>query len=181
MKLEYPKFDNPKITWGSFPNPCYDPQERWGGCPSDLLALLWDARIPAEDRVWAFASCTAVQDSAKRLFAVRCVRETPVGGVKVVADLLADPRSHAALDVAERFALGLASKDELNAARDAARAAASAAARDSVRGAAWGASLAAARGASLAAARVASLAAARVASLAAAREFQVEIAKSMFA
>ena len=55
-----------------------------------------------------------------------------------------DPRSIAALDVAERFAHGKATQQELDAARDAARAAAGAAARDAAGAAAWAAAGAAA-------------------------------------
>ncbi len=55
-----------------------------------------------------------------RLFSVRCARS--------VQHLMTDERSIAALDVAERHANGLATDDELSAARDAAEAAACAAA-----------------------------------------------------
>ena len=61
---------------------------------------LWCLRsVPEHDREW-------------RLFAVWCARK--------VQHLMKDPRSLNALDVAERFANGLAHRDELNAARDAA-------------------------------------------------------------
>ena len=158
---QHQKFENPAITWEYFPNPCYDPQGKWGGCPADLLALLGDERIPAEDRIWAFAKCTALPDRAKRLFAVRCVRETPIGDGRTVADLLTDPRSLAALEVVEHHALGQATDGELAAARDAAWGVA--------RDAAWGA------------ARAAAWDAARDAAWDAARKSQVEISKSMFA
>ena len=85
-----------------------------------------------------------------RLFAVRCARR--------VQHLMTDPRSIAALDVAERHAGGLATDDELAAAwaaawavaRAAARAAAWAAAGaavDAAGAAAWDAAWAAARAA----------------------------------
>jgi hypothetical protein len=65
---------------------------------------LWCARAePQHDRVW-------------RLFAVWCGRQ--------VQHLLTDQRSLAALDVAERHANGMATDEELRAARDAAGAAA---------------------------------------------------------
>ena len=65
---------------------------------------LWCCRAePDHDREW-------------RLFAVWCARR--------VQHLLTDPRSIAALDVAERYANGAATQDELTAARAAARAAA---------------------------------------------------------
>ena len=80
-----------------------------------------------------------------RLYAVWCARQ--------VQHLITDPRSLAALDVAERHADGQATDEELAAARDAA----SAVARDvAIRGAgdaAWFAALGVARGAALGAAR----------------------------
>lgn len=65
---------------------------------------LWCCRAePGHDREW-------------RLYAVWCARR--------VQHLLTDPRSIAALDVAERYANGAATQDELTAARAAAWAAA---------------------------------------------------------
>ena len=57
-------------------------------------------------------------DAQLRLFAVRCARR--------VQHLMTDPRSIAALDVAERHAKREATDEELSAAWDAARAAADA-------------------------------------------------------
>lgn len=114
--------------WQDFPGPCYDPQARWGDCPATLRDLVLDQRIPVPDRVWAFAHCVLVSDRDKRLFAVRCGRETPtLSGV--VMDLITDRRSARALSVAASFALGLASRNDLAAAESAARAAAWSAAR----------------------------------------------------
>lgn len=86
-----------------------------------------------EGRKWALANCATMQQAWKtakpewvtwiatregvlsdrelRLFAVWCARQ--------VQHLMIDPRSIAALDVAERYARGEASADELTAARDA--------------------------------------------------------------
>ena len=86
-----------------------------------------------------------------RLFAVRCARR--------VQHLMTDPRSIAALDVAERHAGRLATDDELAAAGDAARDAAGDAAGD----AAWAATRDAAVAAAWAAAWDAAGAAAGVA------------------
>ena len=85
---------------------------------------LWCLRsVPEHDREW-------------RLFAVWCARQ--------VQHLMTDPRSIAALDVAERFANGEAARDELSAARDAAGAAARDAAwAAGAAGAAWAAGAAA--------------------------------------
>ena len=104
-----------------------------------------------------------------RLFAVRCARR--------VQHLMTDPRSVAALDVAERHARGEATDAELAAAsaaaRDAAWAAARAAAwdaawdaaRDAAWAAAWDAAWDAARDAAWDAARDAAWAAARAAAM----------------
>ena len=77
-------------------------------------------------------------DAQLRLFAVRCARR--------VQHLMTDPRSLAALDVAERRARGEATDEELAAARDAARDAAWTAARGAARGVAWAAAWDAERG-----------------------------------
>jgi len=105
-----------------------------------------------DDALWCLRAVPG-HDREKRLYAVWCARQ--------VQHLLTDPRSMAALDVAERHANGLASDDELAAARDAAWAAAWAAAR-AARAAAWAAGAAAG-----AAARAAAWAAARAARAAA--------------
>jgi hypothetical protein len=84
-----------------------------------------------DDALWCLRAVTG-HDREIRLYAVWCARQ--------VQHLMNDPRSLAALDVAERYANGLSTNAELEAALDAAWAAA------------WGATLAAARGAALAAA-----------------------------
>ena len=96
------------------------------------------------DALWC---CRAEPQYARewRLYAVWCARQ--------VQHLMADTRSVAALDVAERHANGAATDDDLAAAWDAARAAATAAA--------WDAAMAAARAAARAAAWDAASAAAR--------------------
>ena len=73
-------------------------------------------------------------DSQLRLFAVRCARR--------VQHLMTDPRSLAALNVAERHAKGEATDYELASAEDAARAAATAS-EDAARAAAFDAKAAA--------------------------------------
>lgn len=74
-----------------------------------------------------------------RRFACRCVRETPIGDGRTVWDLLTDQRSRNAVEVAERYADGEATTEELAAARDSAWDAAQASARDFARNAAWSA------------------------------------------
>jgi hypothetical protein len=123
-----------------------------------------------DDALWCLQAVKG-RDREIRLFGVWCARQ--------VQHLMTDPRSIAALDVAERFANGEATQYELNAAaRDAARAAsdaardaASDAARDA-RAAAWAAAWAAASDAAWAAsdAAWAARAAARAAASDAARD-----------
>jgi hypothetical protein len=116
-------------------------------------------------------------DAQLRLFAVRCARR--------VQHLMTDPRSLAALDVAERHAKGEATDEELKAASAAARAAAraaagaaawaaEAAARDAARDAAW-----AAAGAAAWAAEAAARDAARAAERAAQAEILEQIRKEV--
>ena len=97
-----------------------------------------------EDALWCLRA-TEGYDKEIRLYAVWCARR--------VQYLLTDPRSLDALDVAEKYAHGLASDDELKAARAAAHAAARAAAWD----AAWAAAMDAAHAAESAAAWVAAM------------------------
>ena len=84
-----------------------------------------------DDALWCLRAVDG-HERELRLFAVECARG--------VQHLMTDKRSIDALDVAERFANGLATQVELAAARaaaDAARAAAGAAARAAARDAAW--------------------------------------------
>ena len=97
-----------------------------------------------DDALWCLRAVNGYQREM-RLYAVDCARS--------VQHLATDPRSIAAIDVAERHADGLATDSELGAARGAAWGAA--------RGAAWDAAWDAARGAAWAAARDAASAAAR--------------------
>ena len=87
--------------------------------------------------------CENWDERTARLFACWCVRNTPLEDGRTVWDLLTDDRSRNAVKIAEQFANGKATKEELAAARpalwDAARPAAWAAARDAARPAAWAA------------------------------------------
>ena len=82
------------------------------------------------DALWALRAVTG-EDARIRRYAVWCARQ--------VQHLMDDPRSLAALDVAERYAEGLATDDELRAAWDAAWGAARAAVGAAAWGAAWAA------------------------------------------
>jgi hypothetical protein len=97
-----------------------------------------------DDALWA---CRSEPQHAKewRLFAVWCARQ--------VEHLMNDPRSITACNVAERFAYGMATREELGAALDATWGAARGATWDAAWDAAWGA----ARGAAWDVARDAAL------------------------
>jgi len=134
--------------------------EVWANCPKvDWLLWITDKTGRPDDRTL-------------RLFAVWCALNTPLADGRKTGNLITDPRSFAALEVAERFANGQASQDELAAARDAAWNAGYAAARyaagDAARNATWDAGYAA-RYAAGDAARHAACAAAWNAGYAAAR------------
>ena len=77
--------------------------------PLSLITIL--DLLGLDDALWALRAVEG-HDREIRLYAVWCARQ--------VQHLMIDPRSTAALDVAERFANGAATKDELAAARDAA-------------------------------------------------------------
>jgi len=80
--------------------------------PLDLLTILDSNGL--DDCLWC-ARATHGHDRLWRLYVVWCVRK--------VQHLMTDPRSLAALDVAERFANGNATADELDKARTSARSA----------------------------------------------------------
>ena len=168
------------------PRPCYDPSrylaEDWTGTALDVLDV---TDCPAADRIWVVLGMMSEND--RRLAACCFVRRTPIGDGRTVWDLLTDDRSRKAVEVAERFVDGEASKRELAAARDAAWDAASDAARDAAwdaaRGAAWGAAWDvawdAAWDAARAAARAADMDAASDADMDAARDAQIDILREM--
>ena len=89
--------------------------------------------------LWALNKLGQLDQKRARLFAVKCVRETPLKDGLVVWDLLTDQRSRDAVDVAERFANCAATESELLAARSAAESAARSAARSAAGSAAWSA------------------------------------------
>lgn len=93
--------------------------------PLPLLTILESNGL--DDTLWCLRSVPEY-DREWRLFAVWCARK--------VQHLMTDKRSINALDVAERFANGLAHREELSAAR--------AAAWDAAVDAAWAAAMAAA-------------------------------------
>ena len=136
--------------------PCYDPTRYlpadWQGTALDILAV---EDCPARDRLWVVLREESIDAQALRLFAVWCARQA----LALIDN--PDPRSVAAVDMAERFANGEATVDELDAARYAAIAAASAAAGVSAGEAVGDAARAAAEDAARAAASAAARAAAK--------------------
>ena len=80
--------------------------------PLDLLTILDSNGL--DDTLWCFRAVEGC-DKEMRLYAVWCAQQ--------VQHLMKDPRSIDALDVAERFANGTASNEELAAAEAAAWAA----------------------------------------------------------
>lgn len=111
--------------------PCYDPArylpENWSGTALDVLR---HAEIPPHDKLWVVCYGDIIDDKTLRLFVVWCARQ--------VQHLMLDPRSIAALDTAEKYAHGEASREELDAAWAAAWDAAGAAAWDAAWDAAYG-------------------------------------------
>ena len=140
--------------------------------PAEFAGLF---RACQEGREWAVANCATMDDAwatARPDWLVwiatrpgvlddRTLRVFAAWSARKVQHLMTDPRSIAALDVAERHANGQATDEELRAARYAAGAAARDAAGAAAWYAAWDAAWAAARYAAGAAARDAAGAAAR--------------------
>jgi hypothetical protein len=118
-----------------------------------------------DDALWC-CRCEPQSDKEWRLFAVWCARQ--------VQHLMTDKRSINAIDIAERYASGQATKGELDAAWTATEGAAWVAARAAAEAAAWvaaeAAAEAAARAAARATARTAAWVAARTAAWVAARD-----------
>jgi hypothetical protein len=106
--------------------PCYDPvkhlPEGWSGTALDIIK---NESIPFNDALWVVCRDGILSDKTMRLFAVWCARS--------VEHLLTDERSKNAINVAEKYANGLATDDNLRAAWDAAWDAA----RDAAWAAAW--------------------------------------------
>ena len=125
------------------------------------LNQAWNQCKNPQWMMWYLNASGYKNDKKLRLFAVWCARQ--------VRHLMTDPRSINALDVAERYANGKATDEELAAVREAAGAAAREAVREAAGEAAGEAAWAAAREAAWAAAWAAAGAAAWAAAWAEAR------------
>jgi hypothetical protein len=151
------------------------------------MAQVWRACPHVDWLVWILNAIDAPQDEkACRLYMVWCARNTPLADGRTTSALLTDPRSLAALDVAERFARGDATEEERSAARSAAWSAAESAAESAAwsaaesaaRSAAWSAAWSAARSAAESAARSAAWSAAESDARSAARSAAWSAARS---
>ena len=137
-----------------------------------MMSELWWHLSFGNHLLWVITRQGVMTDKDLRLFACRCVRDTHLSDGRTVWDLLDDERSRNAVVVAERYANGEATTQELSSAWAAASAAAGYAARDAARDAASAAAWAAAGYAAWAAASAAAWAAARAAARAAAWDEQ---------
>ncbi len=143
---------------------------KWALSISGDMVDVWDAMIEQGKRdwlIWTVSRPGVFPDTVLRKLACRFVRETPLHDGRKVWDLLTDERSRKAVEVAERYADGKATEQELAAADAAAYAAADAyaaayaalaAADVAAREAAYAAAYAAAREAVRAAVRAAAYA-----------------------
>lgn len=126
----------------------YDAEYRGDRIDSYDKVVVREARLLREYETW--------NEKTARLFACWCVRNTPLADGRTVWDLLEDERSKKAVEVAEKYAQGEATDEELkaalaavlavawSAARDAALATSLAVAWSAAREAAWAAAWAAA-------------------------------------
>ena len=86
------------------------------------LESAWNACEHPDWMIWLLRRLQFQERATYCLFACRCVRDTPLADGSKVWGLLTDPRSRAAVEVAERFARGEATPAELAEARRAAAA-----------------------------------------------------------
>jgi hypothetical protein len=96
---------------------------RWALSVSEDMADVWEAMIEHGKHTWLVWTATrpgVFSDSILRKLACRFIRETPLSDGRKVWDLLTDERSRKAVEVAELYADGKATYEELDAARAAA-------------------------------------------------------------
>jgi len=106
-------------------SPCIEAAEWLASQPDPQTA--WQTCRRSDWMLWLLKELNYADDKVLRLYACWCARETPLVDGRKVWDLLTDARSRTAVEVAERFAVGAATQDELDAASDAASDAARAA------------------------------------------------------
>jgi hypothetical protein len=143
---------------------CREAQAFAGTCPD--LETAWNTCDRSDWMIWLLRRLKYDDAKVYRLYSCWCVRNTPLAIGRMVWDLLTDPRSRNAVVVAERFAVGEATADELREARNAAAYAAYAAYADATAATADAADAAAAATATAAAAYAYAATAATVAAYA---------------
>ena len=94
----------------------------------DTFADWWRGTQRSDYLLWLLEKVAYPDDRNLRLLACRFIRGTRVDTTRTVWDLLTDERSRSAVEVAERYAEGEATDEELEAAARAAWSAAQAAA-----------------------------------------------------
>ena len=103
-------------------NACWE-GARWALSISDDMSVVWDAMIKEGKHDWLIWTATrpgVFSESILRKLACRFVRETPLADGRMVWDLLTDDRSRKAVQVAEAYVDGNATKKELVATAEAA-------------------------------------------------------------
>ncbi len=100
-------------------------EDREWAMTQPTMADVWDNCQRPDWLLWILdAIDQRFDDRPLRLFAIWCARNAPLVDGRKTGDLLTDPRSLAALEVAERYADNNATDEELAAAETAAGAAA---------------------------------------------------------
>ena len=80
----------------------------------ETMADAWDHCDRVDWMIWILKRVDkSPGKNEMRLFNCWCARATPIGDGRTTWDLLTDPRSRAAIEVAERFAIGKSSKKSL--------------------------------------------------------------------
>ena len=92
---------------------------KWALAIGDDMADVWDALIEQGRHDWLLWTATrpgVFPDFVLRKLACRFIRETPIADGRKVWDLLTDERSRNAVEVAEAYADGKATKEDMDAA-----------------------------------------------------------------
>jgi hypothetical protein len=93
---------------------------KWALSIGEEMSDVWNAMIAQGKHEWLIWTATrpgVFPDTVLRKLACRFVRETPLSDGRTVWDLLTDERSRKAVEVAELYADGKATKEDLEAAR----------------------------------------------------------------
>lgn len=96
-------------------------------------AEAWEKCQKPDWMLWALEQAEILDERLLRKFMCWCVRNTPLGDGRKTWGLLTDERSRKAVEVAEAFAEGKATQEELSAAESAAWSAARSAQADALR------------------------------------------------